>query len=238
MHAETLFESWRKIKNPQNSWGLAWYLAYEFCRRYYSSHGIVPHVIEKEGLGYYGIQLDCLPCPVNGRKKKETVGRLTISGDVENWRTGGPGDHGFEASVLCANQESTSRIVFGALRHMGLPHTPKHTHLACRHKRWGSSFELIFEIATIIALRNDDRIRIWNDPYHTRRLINENDKNAAMKEHPGAFIFSSNGKRKIVAGDGRILGQSDENLWVRYMRGESVNDLSLEIEHYLKNIEE
>jgi len=46
--------------------GLAWFLAYQFCQRYYVSHGIVPNVIDHDGLGYYGIRLDPLPCKVNG----------------------------------------------------------------------------------------------------------------------------------------------------------------------------
>jgi hypothetical protein len=46
--------------------GLAWFLAYQFCQRYYVSHDIAPNVIDHDGLGYYGIRLDPLPCKVNG----------------------------------------------------------------------------------------------------------------------------------------------------------------------------
>ena len=45
---------------------MAWFLAYQFCQRYYVSHDIVPNVIDHDGLGYYGIRLDPLPCKVNG----------------------------------------------------------------------------------------------------------------------------------------------------------------------------
>lgn len=236
MHVSYLFESWRKVKSPRKSWGLAWYLAYEFCNRFYASHGIAPHVIQKEGLGYYGIQLNHVHCSVNG-VVNESLGRMTIAGDVENWCTGGPGDHGFEASKLCVDETPTSQIVLKAIKHMELPSIPRQTHYGCRHKRWGSSYELLFEIAAIIALRNDDNIQIWNHPYDTKRCIQHLDENVNMKEHPGAFIFSSYGeKRFIVSGDGRILGEPKDNLWNRYMLGESAFSLSLEIENYLSDI--
>ena len=50
-------------------------------------------MIAKEGLGYYGIMLTQVGCPVEPASTKP-YGRLTMAGDVENWRTGGPGDHG------------------------------------------------------------------------------------------------------------------------------------------------
>ena len=64
MSIDTVFESWRQ--NKEGDWGLAWFLAYQFCQRYYVSHDIVPNVIDHDGLGYYGIRLDPLPCKVNG----------------------------------------------------------------------------------------------------------------------------------------------------------------------------
>jgi hypothetical protein len=45
----------------------------------------VPHVIQKEGLGYYGIQLDYLPCKVNGNAP-EPLGQICMAGDIENWQ--------------------------------------------------------------------------------------------------------------------------------------------------------
>jgi hypothetical protein len=162
-----------------------------------------------------------------------------MTGDVENWRTGGPGDHGLETSKLCDLGEPTSHIVFKAIRQMDIASIPEKTHYSCRHKRWGASYELLFEIAAIIALRNENNIiKIWNHSYHTRHKILELDKNADMKEHPGAFIFSVDwgAKSFIVAGDGRVLSCQKENLWYRYMHGESAYTLSSEIERYLKSV--
>jgi len=118
----SLFEAWRVHDIHQNDWGLAWFLAYQFCRRYYASHGVVPHVIEHEGLGYYGIRLDYAQCRINQVEKSlETIGRLTCAGDVENWQTGGPGDHGLETSLLCQRGVPTSNLVLLAFKHIGLP---------------------------------------------------------------------------------------------------------------------
>lgn len=234
MQIERLFESWRQVNRAQNHCGLAWYLAYEFCRRYYSSHGIVPHVICKDGLGYYGIQLDYLRCPVNG-EDNETLGRMAMSGDVENWRTGGPGDHGLEATKLCDEGVPTAEIVSMAIRHMGLPSVPEKSHYGCRHKRWGSSYELVFEIAAIIAIRNNDGVQIWNHLYNTKRVIDELDDKAQMKEHPGAFaLYGQGDKRVVIAGDGRMLTDRQCNVWERYMQGESVLELANEVEAILR----
>jgi hypothetical protein len=232
----SLFEAWRLHGIYQNDWGLAWFLAYQFCRRFYASHGVVPHVIEHEGLGYYGIQLDYVPCKVNQiGKSLETIGRLTCAGDVENWQTGGPGDHGLETSVLCQKGVPTSDLLSLAIKHMGLPTYPSKTHINCRHKRWGSSFELMFEIATILALRNSDKVlRIWNHPYHTEQYIRRLDHENTMQEHPGAFIFENHANTIVIAGDGRCLDGSGNNLWEDYMHGFSPYFLAICIENQLK----
>jgi len=209
-------------------------LAYEFCRRYYASHGIVPQVIEHEGLGYYGIQLDYVPCKVNG-SERPTMGRFTIGGDVENWVTGGPGDHGLELIKLCDKGEKTEKLVSLAIKHMGITPLPSASHIKCRHKRWGASYELMFSIATILAMRNEQQIKIWNHEFHTARLIAENDPLAKMKEHMGAFLFCNDDKQVAISGDGRYLvPKSGDSLWLRYMKGATPYSLGREIEKYLK----
>lgn len=235
MDVSSLFEVWRTPSARQNDRALAWFLAYQFCRRFYASHGIVPHVVAHEGLGYYGIQLDYVPCKVNKIERSvESLGRLTTAGDVENWRTGGPGDRGLKTSELCKLEVPTERLVSLAFGHMGLPTHPSTSHLNCRHKRWGSSFELMFEIATIIALRNPEKIKIWNHPDHTEKLIRERDPKATMHEHLGAFIFSNHSNTDIViAGDGRWLDESGRNLWEEYMLGHSSYFLAVSIENRL-----
>ena len=225
MNTASLFEHWRSIKRPEQSWGLAWFLASEFCRRFYSSHGLVPWVTTHEGLGYYGITINQLPCMVNGQRE-EALGRFTIGGDVENWRTGGSGDHRCELIDKCASGISTEELVNLAISHLGIPPLPSKSHLNCRHKRWGASYELCFGIATLVALRFEpDEIGIWNHPAHTRRAI-EGDPKHRMKEHPGAFLFVADDKKICVTGDGRILDGSELNLWHEYMSGETTKALS------------
>lgn len=228
----TAYDIWRSTQRGGHGWGLAWYLACEICCRFYSSHGIVPHVIAHEGLGYYGIQLDPVPCQINGKNAK-TLGRLTMSGDVENWITGGPGDHGLELVARANRGEPVQPMVQEAIEHLRLPAYPLKSHLNCRHKRWGESYVLIFQIASLMALRHDNRIEIWNDPYHTSRVVRGLDTKIDQKEHLGHFIFSDPkaDQKVILAGDGRLLlPQNEESLWERYMRGESITRLTESLE--------
>lgn len=222
----SLFEHWRNIKRPGQSWGLAWFLASEFCRRFYTSHGLVPWVIDHDGFGYYGITINRLRCSVN-QKNGETLGRFTIGGDVENWRTGGPGGHRCNLMERCANGVSTEQLIFMAISHLAIPTIPPKSHLPCRHKRWGPSYEMCFEIATLIALRyEDDEIAIWNHPEHIRQTLQSRDSNPQMQEHPGAFLFTMGEKNICLAGDGRLLDGSPRNLWTEYMSGKTTFELS------------
>lgn len=49
------FTQWQEP--GKSGWGLGWYLAAELVARYHESHGLLPHVIDHEGHGYYGIEL-------------------------------------------------------------------------------------------------------------------------------------------------------------------------------------
>lgn len=231
MDATGLFEAWRLTRSPDNHWGLAWFLASQFCKRFYASHGIVPFVIEKEGLGYYGIGLDYLPCSVNGKDRK-ALGRITMQGNVENWRTGGPGDQGCDLVGPCEEGVPTEELVRRAIRHMAIPPLPEKSHLACRHKRWGDSYVLVFEIATIMALRKRKGLRIWN--FHSKEEILRLDPTkVVITEHPGVFTFEFNDKKVAVSGDGRLLDGTGRSLWKEYMMGESPASLALSIEKCL-----
>ena len=80
----------------------------------------------------------------------------------------------------------------------------------CRHKRWGASYELCFEIAAILELRHDpEELTIWNHPYHTERILTDLDPKASMKEHLGAFIFKRYEKQIVLAADGRHFSHSN-----------------------------
>ena len=221
------------VNNPERSWGLAWFLANEFCQRYYASHGIAPFVFEKEGLGYYGILLESIPCRVN--KGSIQYGRMTIGGDVENWRSGGPGDHGLPAMDLCASKMPTEEIVRRAITHMGIEPIPQVSHFNCRHKRWGDSFKLCFKIATILAIRLESTgLRIWNHSYHTERLLAKLDPKAKQNEHLGAFLINRDEKQLVLAADGRLLDGSNHNIWHLYMDGYSAFSLAEMIEEKLR----
>jgi hypothetical protein len=225
MNVQQLFQYWRVLKRPDNSWGLAWFLANEFCQRYYSSHGIIPFVIAKEGLGYYGILLESISCRVN--KKKIGYGRVTMGGNFENWQSGGPGDHGFPAIEFCKDNMPTEEIVRKAIAYMGIEPLPKTSHYNCRHKRWGRSFELCFEIATILALQYEsNELSIWNHLHNTERLLAKLDPNVKQVEHLGAFLFDSGEKKVLLAADGRLLDGSGQNLWHMYMNGDSAFSLA------------
>lgn len=219
----SVFYEW--LAANEQGWGLAWYLAAELCERFYESHGIVPHVISHEGLGYYGIRLDTVRCPVH-RGEEKTLGRFTMGGNVENWQTGGPGDHGLKLEERVRRGEPVAPMVAEAIQHLRLPPFPTTTHLNCRHKRWGASYVLMFRLATLMALRHDGRISIWNHPFHTERLARKLDPEHDMKEHLGHFLFEGPSGRVLLSGDGRMVEPAGEaSLWNRYMAGESEGSL-------------
>ena len=218
------FKRWRADHTAGQSWGLAWFLANEICQRFYASHGIVPWVISHEGLGYYGIGLHELSCRVHGNQSynQSALGRLTMAGNVENWKIGGPGDHGLEGT-------NTEDLVKAAIHQLGLPSLPRKSHLHCRHKRWGSSFVLCFEVATLLALEHEGRVAIWNYPGMTERTIRPIDPDCDMKEHPGAFVFQAADETVALRGDGLLLGEHSDNLWGEYMQGASASALASDL---------
>ncbi len=221
-----VFAGWRAVDRVGNSYGLAWYLAYEFCKRYYSSHGIVPYVIHHESLGYYGIRFDEVKCRLRDTAS-DGLGRITMCGDVENWRTGEPGDHGLEAIKMHVEGRSTSEIVLAAVRHMALPAMPDQSHIACRHKRWGDSYSLCFEVVAIMAIQSSpEELYVWNHPDHVQQALRERDSEWQMKEHPGAFALVAHDQRLLMAGDGRLLDGSGVSLWHEYMAGSTAAALA------------
>lgn len=223
------FDHWRVSHRTNEGWGLAWFLANEFSKRFYASHGIVPQVIDHDGLGYYGIELARVSCGVNG-SAAEPLGRLTMGGDVENWRSGGPGDHGLGTMAMCDAGVATSDIVAKAIVHMGIDPIPDRTHARCRHKLRGASYELVFRIAAIVALRSPS-MSIWNNPDSLRCALNPpSDMQAGAQESAGAFVFVKGEREFIVSGDGRVPGSSPENLWANYMRGASIESLVAQVE--------
>jgi len=223
------FEAWRQ-RSGGDGWGLAWYLAAEFCERFYCSHGIVPHVIMREGLGYYGIQLDRLPCAVHGapcHRNPTTIGRFTMAGNVENWITGSAGDHGLKTGDRAAKGEPVAPMLAEAVRHLGLSPYPEKSHIHCRHHRWGGSYVLLFRLAAFVALNHEHSARVWNHPYLLERECRPLDPAADQREHPGYFsICSDKGRKVLLRGDGQVLQPAGaDSLWERYMRGESAGDL-------------
>ena len=227
MVTETIFEQWRSNPREGNAFGLAWFLANEFCKRFYRSHGIVPHVINREGLGYYGIQLNELACEARP-KSGEPLGRLTMCGNIENWLTGGPGDHGLKTHEMLMQGVPTAEIVALAIKHMRLTITPTRSHYSCRHHRWGNSYVLLFDIMTRLVLTQpDSEIILANSPkdVYPGRLIRKHDPLWDMKEHPGAFYVSDQDVSMLIAGDGRVLDGSNRNLWSEYMSGSTTDGL-------------
>jgi hypothetical protein len=153
-----------------------------------------------------------------------------MAGDVENWLTGCAGDHALNTSKQCLDSVPSEQLLAQAISHMRIPTLPSKSHVNCRHKRWGNSYELVFEIATILSLRCPVNLNIWNHPDHIQRVLQELDPKVGMQEHLGAFVFSKDDKRVVVAGDGRLLDGSNGNLWEEYMRGKSQFSLALDIE--------
>lgn len=237
MSADLEFEKWRK-STTRSSWGLAWYLAFQVCRRFYRSHGIKPVVIAREGLGYYGIALMEIECPVRHREK--TLGRFTILGNVENWLTGDPGDHGLKLEELPSSNTSTSSLINQALRHLDIPVRPDKSHVNCRHHRWADSYIFLFEVMTILALRTGkETLTIWNGDWE-QEWCRKQDRLADMSQHPGYFEIDpgwTSEPRIVVSGDGRLLDGSERNLWDEYMGGKTALKIAKELENKINELE-
>jgi hypothetical protein len=211
------------LSRKPSGWGLAWYLASEICDRFYCSHGIGAAVIIRDGLGYYGLAIEQAECRM---AKQQKLGRFSMSGDVENWRTGAPGDHGLPLAERASAGEPVDRMIVEAIRHLDLPLVPVHSHVHCRHKRWGISYQIVVRIAALMALRWEDRITIWSAPQSEARPIKDLDSKAEMSEHPGYFLIESPRSNLILCGDGRVLQPADHpSIWERYMCGQSIADL-------------
>jgi uracil-DNA glycosylase family 4 len=221
MDLRTEYENWRA--RHDQGWGLAWYLAAEVMQRFYASHGIAAVEFEHEGLGYYGIGLVTEACGVHHHRK--TLGRFTMAGNVENWQTGGPGDHGLNLVERAKAGEAVEPMVAEAIAHLGLQPKPKVSHLGCRHRRWGSSAVLVFRLAAALALRYNGGVQIVNAPEFMDSIGGDLDPKKGKKEHLGWTRFS--GKRDVIlANDGRVLKpDGEESIWTRYMRGESEDTL-------------
>lgn len=223
---ESLFAQWRSCAGRSKDWGLAWYLSYEICRRYYRSHGIAPFVINFGGpVSYYGIELTQLPCEPTGLKDHKTLGRLTMAGNVENWFSGSPGDHGCDLVESCSGGAPAHDLVAQAIRHLGLAALPPKPHNHCRHKRRGDSFVLLWELATLLALRADmDRsaVCLLANGLEDDKPHPELDALPMTYRQPGHFWFGEPwGRGVYVTDEGVLCDGSGENLWERYMAGES-----------------
>lgn len=120
MNTDSLFEQWRSVRGHQDSWGLTWYLSLQICKRYYGSHGLVPWVILHEGLGYYGISLNYLPCSSNKGLSGKPIGRFSITGRVENCLQSELGSTKYKLDDLCAEGASTDELTKVAIRYLGL----------------------------------------------------------------------------------------------------------------------
>jgi hypothetical protein len=225
VNIEQLFENWQKCQTEKPLWGLTWFLASQICKRFYASHGIVPWVINKEGMGYYGILFSELPCSVN--KYPRELGRLTMAGNTENWLRGGSGGHDYNGEDDCENGASICTLIQESINHLDFPPLPLSSHLSCRHKRWGDSYTLCFEIAACIALRyGHEQIGIYNYPSDIKRCLSKYDPKTQINEHPGGFLFLTNEAEVFLAGDGRLLHPTESNMWSEYMLGQTPYELS------------
>lgn len=209
-------------------------LAHELCDRFYASHGIAPRVVEHDSgsyggsLGYYGIKLVQLGCQV---EQESELGRIKKFGSI----SAASGTLDLEPRANAG--EPVGSMVAEAVKHLRLPPFPPKSHLNCKHKRWGDSYGLVFNLSALLALRWNGRVQIWNHPYHTARLAAELDPQEGKGESSGHFLWIVRGhqeKRMFLAGDGRVLEPKNlGSLWQGYMEGKTVAALLSNVEDAL-----
>jgi hypothetical protein len=203
-------------QNPNTS-PLSWYLAAEIANRFYCSHGVRPVVIEYP-FGFYGISIQKVGCPIRNGKAK-SLGRMTIMGDVENWVTSSPGDHGLALARRFAEGEPVDGMLAEAIRFLGLSPFPSTSHNNCRHKRWGESYCLLFRLMALLAMKNEISVTNGESAYEQGAPI---DPKASMKDHPGYFRVG----KVIVRGDGIVLSPAGQgSVWEKWMSGTGEQEL-------------
>ncbi|MCB2211780.1 hypothetical protein KQI52_06680 [bacterium] len=237
MDIQKLFQDYREAGHK--GWGLAWFLAAEICRRFYVSHGIRPVPFTHEGLGYYGIMMCLVPCHVHRKANTglalKPIGRFTITGNVENWETGHPGDHGLElVDRAYKDREPLSKLVQATIDHMRFPGKPAHTHMGCRHHRRGASYVLLFDLIARLALEHENDFWFSFEPHIVKRKAEELDPKFKQAEDPGYIWLNSKENDIFLHGDGQVfLPEKQPSLWDRYMAGESEEDLYQDLERWL-----
>jgi hypothetical protein len=227
------FRRWHSTNPDCNGWGLAWYFAAEFVGRFHVSHGHEVYVIKQEGLGYYGIAVGTPAAPRCIEREPRIIGRFTMAGNVENWSTGSPGDHGLQAVRLVVAGADPADLMPEVVRHLGMGPHPSQRHRACRHRHRGSSYVLVVNVIAQIALRHSTAVAIDSLVDLRRTTLTDPDAQAGGKDPPGYFrLRGLPGDEIAVSGDGRVIsgGRLSKSLWEQYMAGASVGTLVDEVE--------
>jgi len=222
-------------RHNSEGWALAWGIAAELCDRFHASHGLVPHVVIRDGLGYYGIRWEHAACPVHGPERRQ-LGRMSAGGDVENWITGEPGDHGLEMASQVRAGFRADRLLTGAIAHLGWPPAPIRSHARCRHARDGAAFSLVFRLVARLAIRHDrDTLSVITHPAVLPREVMALRPQAADAEHQGLVMLRNgrSGETLVLSTRGRMLVPDGDSLWQRRMSGEGEDALLARIESVL-----
>lgn len=217
------------------SWGLSWFLAFEFMTRFYRSHGLVAYPILK--MGYYGIALKLISCPVNGKQHpvSSAIGRFSMMGNVENWITKSKDQ--VDLSDWFSEGKTIESIVNKAIETLRVAPFPPSSHIGCRHNRWGASYLLCFELAAILAIRHGfDKISIWSEYHHLERLLDKNVLKFSKQQHPGGIHIRTIGKGHkeiFLRGDGKLIIPEEKNIWREFMSGRCSSQLADDLESTL-----
>jgi hypothetical protein len=136
------FLRWRSIY--ESGWGQAWWLAAEIDERYGDELGLTIYPIIHEGLGFYGIKID----QIDSTDGSQTVGRLSIGGDVENWMRAGAGLNALELAQQSTIGQPIDEILRAAIGHLHFEdiRRPPRTFRT-------ATFTLYFRLMAVMALQ-------------------------------------------------------------------------------------
>ena len=87
--------------------------------------------------------------------------------------------------------ERSGTLLSETIRHLELSPYAQRSHASCHHARKGRSYVLIFKLATMLAMKYEGRVLVWNEPSTTDGSAKLEDPDFGRRSYPGYFLFET-----------------------------------------------